>query len=128
LKRVLKLGKKIDSDSPPDRLHELRIRAKRLRYAAEFYADFFPELRALAREARKLQDVLGAHHDACNAALRLRAYAEHDGDTHDEPATAIAELLRQQHERAAAARREFSSAWQRFEKVATHTKIARKQP
>ena len=127
LKRVQKLGKKIDSDSPPEMLHKLRIRAKRLRYAAEFYEDFFPQLRALARAAKKLQDVLGAYRDACDAAARLREFAQQDEREIDmDPEAAIGELLRRQNERAAAARREFSGAWPRFQKVATKTKSAGK--
>jgi CHAD domain-containing protein len=125
LKRVQKLGKKIDSDSPPEMLHKLRIRAKRLRYAAEFYADFFPELPALARAAKRLQDVLGAYRDACDAADRLREFGQQD--EHTEPGAAVALILRRQNERAAAGRREFAAAWQRFEKVVAKTKTADKR-
>jgi inorganic triphosphatase YgiF len=52
--------------------HQVRIAAKRLRYAAEFFADLFP--RRLARQYRqaltRLQDALGAQIDL-QVALRL---------------------------------------------------------
>ena len=59
-------------NSPDDRaLHELRIRAKELRYACEAVAPVAPPpARELGRRAKELQSVLGRHHDA----VVLRGY------------------------------------------------------
>ncbi len=84
LKRYVKVrvgGDAIDSDSPAEELHALRIQCKRLRYALEFSSvlygkpvrDFLPRLVAL-------QDVLGSHQDAYVAIdqLRLLSLAQPD--------------------------------------------------
>jgi CHAD domain-containing protein len=50
-------------------LHQLRIRAKELRYAAEISKDIFGKpAKRLARAAQRLQDSLGDHRDALAAA------------------------------------------------------------
>jgi CHAD domain-containing protein len=124
LKRVLKLGRKVDADSPPAKLHKLRIRAKRLRYEAEFYLDFYPRLRDLTRSTKQLQDLLGSYRDACNAADRLRELARRSkGDPKIK--TAVAPLVRAQNEAAAAIRRRCPAAWRRFEKSAAAAKLGR---
>jgi CHAD domain-containing protein len=122
LKRVLKLGTKIDNDSPPEKLHKLRIRAKRLRYESEFYMDFYPQLRDLTKGTKHLQDLLGSYRDACNAADRLRALARRSKNS---AKTAISPLIRAQNENAAEIRRRFPAAWRRFEKVADKAKLDR---
>jgi len=65
-------------DDPPDAaLHEVRILAKRARYAAEAVAPVAgPEAGAFARAVARLQEVLGDHHDAVVAADWLRGAAE----------------------------------------------------
>jgi CHAD domain-containing protein len=122
LKRVLKLGRKVDNDSPPEKLHRLRIRAKRLRYESEFYMDFYPQLKDLTKGTKHLQDLLGSYRDACNAADRLRALARKSKNS---AKTAIAPLIRAQNESAAEIRRRFPVAWRRFEKVADKAKLDR---
>jgi CHAD domain-containing protein len=117
LKRVLKLGRKIDTESPPEELHELRIRAKRLRYESEFYSAFSPNLGDLTRAAKQLQDLLGAHRDALVAAERLRELAR-DSRRDTRSAVALAPLIRLQNEGAAELRRRFPQAWRKFEKTA----------
>jgi CHAD domain-containing protein len=124
LKRVLKLGRRIDNDSPPERLHKLRIRAKRLRYESEFYMDFYPQLRDLTKGTKQLQDLLGSYRDACNAADRLRGLARRSKRSPNAKA-AITPLIRAQNEIAAEIRRRFPAAWRRFEKVADKAKLDR---
>jgi CHAD domain-containing protein len=124
LKRVLKLGRKVDNDSPPEKLHRLRIRAKRLRYESEFYMDFYPQLRDLTKGTKHLQDLLGSYRDACNAADRLRALARRSKNSPNNKA-ALAQLIRAQNESAAEIRRRFPAAWRRFEKVAARAKLDR---
>lgn len=66
-------------DSPADdELHQIRIRAKRCRYAAEAVAPVLGKrATAFARAAASLQEVLGDFHDAVVAAEWLRAHAGH---------------------------------------------------
>lgn len=65
---------------PADR-HHLRIRAKRLRYAAEFFADLFPARRRRARYLKaleRLQDRLGELNDLAVARHRIPGEARLD--------------------------------------------------
>ena len=73
-KRVAKLG-----DEPSDaRLHEVRIRTKRARYAAEACGPVVGKpARTFGQAAARLQDVLGDMHDAVVAAEWLDAWAGH---------------------------------------------------
>jgi CHAD domain-containing protein len=57
-------------------LHEARIRAKRVRYAAEVLSPVFGRpARTFARRAESLQEVLGSHQDAVMAIAWLREQA-----------------------------------------------------
>ncbi len=121
LKRVLKAGRKIDVESPPEELHELRIRAKRLRYEAEFYSAFFEGSSVLSRGAKQIQDLLGSHRDALAAIERLRALTRASkGDA--KARAAIAPLIRVQTERAGKLSRRYPAAWRKFEKTAAKAK------
>lgn len=90
--------------SSDDELHAARIQVKRARYAAELAE---PELgkrgRRFVAAAKRLQDVLGEHQDACVAEERVRAWA-----TREPGAEALAERL---VERQRARRREARAAW-----------------
>jgi CHAD domain-containing protein len=74
-----KLRKAVRRRSRPPRdaeLHAIRIKAKRVRYAAEALAPYAGEAATtFARQAERLQTVLGDQHDAVVAAARLRALA-----------------------------------------------------
>jgi CHAD domain-containing protein len=67
-KKILKRGKRIES-LDPRRLHKLRITAKKLRYASEFFKDVFPGKGTTRRRKRfvgclkELQDALGDLND-----------------------------------------------------------------
>src|SRR5262249_32315993 len=67
-KKILKSGKHLDR-LDPQHLHRLRIQAKKLRYAAEFFAPTFPRKRAIRRRKdfvaslQQLQDALGELND-----------------------------------------------------------------
>lgn len=65
-------------ESTDDALHELRIDAKKLRYAMEIGRPLFPRLATQVKRMKRLQDILGRHQDA---AVGLRwAEALHEGD------------------------------------------------
>jgi CHAD domain-containing protein len=135
IKRLLKRGRKVDCHAPAERLHRLRIEAKRLRYDLEFFAELYPALGKAAKSAKRLQDLLGEFQDACTATERLRAYARglRSSDPTDAPGAARAgisqvpaleRLMRNQQERAQEVRGRFAPAWRRFEKSMKPDKIA----
>jgi CHAD domain-containing protein len=115
-KRVIRLGRKLGSDAAAEDLHRLRIRAKRLRYALEFFLEPYPELAPAAKATKTLQDVLGAHQDARTARRRVLAYARtlrKRGAAAAVPG-ALGAWGSAQHRQAAEARRELEPEWQRF--------------
>jgi CHAD domain len=58
-------------------LHDMRIAAKRLRYVLELFAGVFgPASAEAAKQAKKLQDVLGEIHDCDVTRPRIAALAE----------------------------------------------------
>jgi CHAD domain-containing protein len=70
------------ADEPPDpALHEVRIRAKRVRYAAEAVEPVFGrDARRFVERVTDLQDVLGEHQDAVVAGQWIREAASSSGD------------------------------------------------
>lgn len=69
------------TEPDPEARHHLRIRAKRLRYAAEFFADLFPARRRRARYLKsleRLQDRLGELNDLAVARDRIPGEARLD--------------------------------------------------
>ena len=70
-RKLRRAGKSLNG-STPERLHDIRIAAKKARYAAEFFRDLFggKSTRKYLRALRRIQDGLGAMNDA-NMARRL---------------------------------------------------------
>lgn len=105
-------------DEPLDTdLHEVRKRAKRVRYAVEAVEGAFGKpARAFARELTEVQDILGEHQDGVVAAEWLRTAA---AQIDDQPAAFVAgELVALEHDASVAARR----AWPRVWRDAGHKK------
>jgi CHAD domain-containing protein len=117
-KRVIKRGRAIDDTSPPTALHDLRKRAKELRYLLECFQTLYPEAEraTFIRELKSLQDNLGEFQDCQVQAATLRDMAE-DLIAKGAPAAtlmAMGALAEQQESREARARSEFSRRFQRF--------------
>jgi CHAD domain-containing protein len=75
-RKVVAIGDHIKEGSPPQALHALRIRAKRLRYTVEFIEPIYKKpARSYAKRLIALQDVLGAHQDDVVAIATLRDIA-----------------------------------------------------
>jgi triphosphatase len=73
---VRKQASRITPDSPDEALHKLRIKAKRLRYAAETFQPLFgPRTRVMIQRSKALQDLLGEHRDRAFARQWLRENA-----------------------------------------------------
>ncbi|MEQ9618813.1 MAG: CHAD domain-containing protein [Deltaproteobacteria bacterium] len=75
-KKVLKLGNKINDDSPESDLHTLRIECKKLRYFLEFFESLFPEreIRQTVKQLKGLQDNLGDYNDLHVQQETLKGY------------------------------------------------------
>ena len=64
-RKVIKKGRRISSSSPDERLHELRIDCKKLRYLLEFFTSLFPaeEMKKLIKQLKQFQENLGTFND-----------------------------------------------------------------
>jgi CHAD domain-containing protein len=117
LTQLLAHGDSIDANSPAEKLHKLRIEAKRFRYLLDFFSTVQPETWVQTTEAvKKLQDVLGEHQDAVTAQERLTDYAASvplDED-HRDKLVVTGRLLQKEEERMAACRQQFAETWSEF--------------
>ncbi|HSJ51225.1 MAG TPA: CYTH and CHAD domain-containing protein [Actinomycetota bacterium] len=96
------------ADPSDEALHAARIRAKRVRYAAEAAAPVFGKrARTFAQAAAGLQDVLGEHQDAVVASAWLRAAAVGA----PKGAFVAGQLLALEADAARAARDAWPAAW-----------------
>jgi len=76
---VRRQGDPLDPGSPPEEFHKLRIRTKRLRYAAEFLSLLAPKpSRRYVRRLVAVQDCLGEHQDAQVAMARIREMVDRE--------------------------------------------------
>jgi CHAD domain-containing protein len=110
LKRLRRDVRALDRDPADDALHALRKRGKRTRYAHELAGK-----KAVVKQAKQLQDVLGEHHDSVVAEERLRALA------HDAPADqalAAGLLIEQERTKRSAARASWRKTWRQLERAA----------
>ncbi len=73
--------------SPDDaQLHEIRIKTKHVRYAAECFEPLAGKrAKVLARHAERLQTVLGQQHDGVMAVVRLREFPDVPAEAIDAP-------------------------------------------
>ena len=64
-RRMVKMGRAIDDDSPHEALHELRKKGKELRYLLEFFSSLYPRdvVKPMVSTLKDLQDVLGRFQD-----------------------------------------------------------------
>jgi len=101
--------------APDEQLHDLRIRAKRCRYAAEAAAAASgKKVARFAREVAALQEILGELHDAvvAEAWLRERSQAPR---IHETALFATGELVALQRDAAERARAGWPAAWRRVQ-------------
>jgi CHAD domain-containing protein len=77
-RRMVKMGRRIDDDSPAESLHELRKKGKELRYLLEFFASLYPAdvIKPMVASLKGLQDVLGRFQDREVQADRLRSLGD----------------------------------------------------
>jgi CHAD domain-containing protein len=105
--RLWRDGRRLDAHSPDEELHALRIRAKRVRYAAEAVAPVMgPRASRFAAAVTNLQTVLGEHQDAVIAAGWLHEHGPHTGQPF-----AAGQLWALERAAAEEARRQWPAAW-----------------
>jgi CHAD domain-containing protein len=114
-RRLRKAVRALDEEPSDDALHDLRIRGKRARYAAELAEAVAGKAATrFIRKAKAFQDVLGEHQDAVVAEERLReSLGELGGAT---TAFAVGRLVERQRERKRESRAAFAKAWQQLER------------
>ena len=96
-------------------LHEVRIKAKRARYAAELAARTVGRpAERFVEKAKHLQDILGEHQDAVVAEERLRELF--DGVRGRRAGFVTGRLVERQRARRLAARAAFASYWPKVER------------
>lgn len=106
-------GRRIRRNAPDEALHQVRIRAKRVRYAAEAVAPSLgkkagAQAARFAKAVTAVQEVLGIHQDAVVAREAIHeATADHPD--------AMTRLAREQEKTAQAARRAFRKTWRRLD-------------
>ncbi len=126
-RRLYKRGQKIGSAPRPEDLHELRMRAKRLRYILEFLRDITGKPgRRLVRQLISLQDLLGAHQDSVVSAEVVYQYVSTRGDElKPGPLLALGNFMGSQRQLAEEARARFHREWRRFSRKRTRRILRR---
>ncbi|MCK6553977.1 CHAD domain-containing protein [Candidatus Binatia bacterium] len=116
-RRLLKRGQRVEAAAPaPEDLHALRIRAKRVRYLLEFMRELTGKPgRRLTRQLVRLQDLLGAYHDAVVAADFVRQFVEGPGkEVPPSTLLALGALVGSDLRVAERTRADFQRTWKRF--------------
>ncbi len=120
---LLERGRLIESDTPAERLHDLRKDAKRLRYLLECFASLLPKRprKRYVKRLKALQDNLGEHQDAEVHVHLLRAVAAelHDGGASADTMIAIGQLTERLDQHRLAARLEFAERFGHYDTAAT---------
>ncbi len=112
-KKLRRAVEELGDDPPDEALHAVRIRAKRVRYAAEAVAPAVGrEAKRFAQAVEALQEVLGDHQDAVVAGAWLRTHAA-DGGGRVERAFVAGELAALEDVDAQASRARWPDAWAR---------------
>ena len=107
-RRLERAARAIGPDAPDSALHEVRILAKRCRYAAEAVAPLVGgKASRFAAAVASLQDLLGEHQDTVVAEAWLRTTAEHL----EESRLVAGELVAAERQRRGELRREWPAAW-----------------
>jgi CHAD domain-containing protein len=113
-RQLRKAARGLSGDASDEDLHQVRIRAKRARYAAEAVAPAVgKDATRLAKAIAGVQEVLGDHHDAAVAEAWLRDAA--DGADANQ-ALALGELVAAERAEAASCREAWRKAWKKADR------------
>ncbi len=116
-RQLVKAVDRLGDEPDESEIHALRIRLKRVRYAAELAAPDRKALRRFLADAKTLQDLLGVHQDAAVAEGRLRAATVSDAAS--AAAFAAGRIAERQRTRREGVRERLPVAWRRLRKSGT---------
>ncbi len=120
---LVERGRLIDPDTPPERVHDVRKDAKKLRYLLECFGGLLPrvEQRAFVRCLKSLQDTLGEHQDAEVHVAELRAMSRemHDSGASPDTMLAVGQLIGHLDRRRIAARVAFADVFAAYDDPVT---------
>ncbi|HHO48008.1 MAG TPA: CHAD domain-containing protein [Desulfobacteraceae bacterium] len=133
--KVIREGKAVGPLSPPEKLHRLRIRCKKLRYLLEFYASLFAreDSDQAIRQLKRLQDNLGDFNDLTVQQAMLRQYLDTlrpGSRKNQETAASLGGLLTGLYHEQQRVRQEFDERFREFARPANaglYGKLAGKQ-
>jgi CHAD domain-containing protein len=117
-RRMVKMGRAIDDDSPHEALHELRKKGKELRYLLELFGGVFPPdvIKPMVKTLKTLQNVLGRFQDREVQAALLRSLRDDVAALEGGPAAlmAMGQLIDELGRDQDAARAEFAEQFAAF--------------
>lgn len=118
-KRMVRMGRELEPDSPPESFHALRKKGKELRYLLELFGQPLHDpsvVKPMIKTLKSLQDVLGHHQDREVQIEMLRSLADEVAGLPDGPRALIAmgELTSQLEQDAARTRRKFVKVFGEF--------------
>lgn len=115
-RRLRKAVRSLPDEPPDEALHEIRIRGKRARYAAELAESTVGRAASrFIREAKVFQDVLGEHQDAVVREERVRALLREMGG--ESLAFAAGRIVERARQCKQAMRAAFPQAWKELERA-----------
>jgi CHAD domain-containing protein len=122
--RLLEHGRAITEESEPERLHDLRKDAKKLRYLIECFGSLFETAprKTFVRRLKDLQDNLGEHQDA---EVHIDQLAELAHDLHEarsvgvDALLAMGQLTESLERRRKGARAEFADRFRAYDTAKT---------
>ena len=110
-KRARRMGK----DSPHDDYHEVRIRAKRLRYTLDAFASLYGEAaQSYVQALAKLQTVLGDYHDATVREQRFTELVTGSPRLPSSTSFLVGRLVERDVQAFERCREKFDKAWRRL--------------
>jgi CHAD domain-containing protein len=127
---MVQRGRAIEDDTPAEALHDLRIRAKKLRYLLEFFRSLYPEraVERLVAELKQLQENLGDFNDYQVQIRSLQGFAAEmagEGSAPLRTQLAMGRLLARLDAGRAAERSRFAERFDRFASRRNRKRFAR---
>ena len=124
-RRVVKAGKQITDESPPEELHNLRKICKKLRYLMEFFQNLYPEnhIKPLINHLKDFQEILGDFQDLAVQEQSLKNLSEEmmNPGTPARTLLAMGVLIQNLEKRRNQARAAFSSSFKSFDQEEIET-------
>jgi CHAD domain-containing protein len=128
VRALVRAGRRIDDRSPPEALHRVRVRAKRLRYALETLSGLGGRrLARVLRRLERLQELLGDYQDAVTQAAWLRRWSE-EARVPRLTLLATGALIDRLGRRARRRRARFARAWRRLDRPRLRRVLSRGKP